>query len=754
MTTLGKYEVLAEIAAGSMGVIYRGRDPMLDREVALKTIAGTGGLDPELKERFYREARAGARLHHPNVITIYDLGEQEGLVFIALELLSGSDLRQIISARREFPVAQKIDIIIAICDGLHHAHQHGIIHRDIKPSNIFLTDRGVPKILDFGVARLSASKLTVVGRVLGTPFYMAPEQIMGEPCDARSDQFSLALVTFEFLTWAHPFAGDSIPKRIVSDNPDSLLALEPDMPPELDAILAKALAKDPAARYQTVDQFGQALRSLLRDPRPVPVPETATPPQPPMPAAPPPTEPPLQYGNTEFKMSAILMALQKFDEAMERRDLATAGAALATVEKLAKADDRFATAARESRARLSELEASMPPVVKAAPPPPPPAAKPAATAPSVGPPVAQPPAAAPPSPPPAPVSAAAPEPPPPQPAAPQHPLDEATSIFHIPVLSVTPPPKTASVPAGQQPPVQPAPAEPRTAVAAPPAPPRQIQSPPQPAPTPRVMPSRPPAPVAAKSNRATLIIASAAIIFLAVVIAAWFTLRPRAAELVPAAAAAQVTAAQSAVMSAPSDSSDAVVKLKKGDTVNVIRPPRSLSQEWTEVQYVAGNRVYAAGAIKTGDLGNWSSTKPETALYLVELYAPPEGAGESDLRQYAQRLGTWIQRYGNAPQRADAQAELNKTNAALANLAGASAAAPASAAPAANAPPAPQTAPPAGAIRFDAEAALARAEQLWVDGDYDKAERALKRILQQKPGFPAAQQLLQKVQKARQLEGK
>src|ERR1700683_2092523 len=156
MTTLGKYEVIAEIGTGSMGVIYRARDPILDREVALKTIAGTGGLDPELKERFYREARAGARLHHPNVVTVFELGEHEGMLFIALELLSGSDLRQFISERRQLPVLEKIELMAAVCDGLQHAHDEGIVHRDIKPSNIFLTNGGVAKILDFGVSRLSA----------------------------------------------------------------------------------------------------------------------------------------------------------------------------------------------------------------------------------------------------------------------------------------------------------------------------------------------------------------------------------------------------------------------------------------------------------------------------------------------------------------------------------------------------------------------------------------------------------------------
>src|SRR5262249_27045538 len=152
----------------------------------------------------------------------------DGLVYMALELLSGCDLRQFIAQRRTLPLDQKIAIIAAVCDGLHHAHQNGIVHRDIKPSNIFLTNDNVPKVLDFGVAPLSASKLTVVGRVLGTPFYMAPEQIMGQPCDARSDLFSVAIVSYEFLVYAHPFAGDSIPKRIISDNPDSLLSHDPD----------------------------------------------------------------------------------------------------------------------------------------------------------------------------------------------------------------------------------------------------------------------------------------------------------------------------------------------------------------------------------------------------------------------------------------------------------------------------------------------------------------------------------------------
>ena len=440
MTKLGKYEVLAELATGSMGVLYRARDTILDREVALKTILGTGGLDAELKERFYREARASARLHHPNVITVYELGEHEGLVFIALELLSGCDLRQFIARRLSLAALEKIAIMAAVCDGLHHAHQHGITHRDIKPSNIFLTDTNVPKILDFGVARLSASKLTVVGRVLGTPFYMAPEQIMGQPCDARSDLFALGIVTFEFLTFAHPFAGDSIPKRIINDNPDSVVERNPDVPPALDAILRKALARDPDQRYQSAEEFGRALREAARESEPAPpksrVPEALKP------AAPPPVQP--KYANTEHKMQAILMALQGFDEAMEQRNLAVAREALNTVEALAKLDDRFATAAKESRTRLQELEASMPPEPPAPAPPrrtstPAPVPTPVRHEP---PPRTLPPASGPPEPtPPAPGARTTM---PPAPAASS--TDDATSMFHIPDLPVAPPRAPTSPP--------------------------------------------------------------------------------------------------------------------------------------------------------------------------------------------------------------------------------------------------------------------------------------------------------------------
>jgi eukaryotic-like serine/threonine-protein kinase len=743
MKTLGKYEVLAELATGSMGVIYRGRDTMLDREVALKTIAGTGNLDPELKERFYREARAGAKLHHPNVITVYELGDQDGLVFIALELLSGSDLRHFIAERRQLPAEQKAGIVAAVCDGLHHAHQHGIVHRDIKPSNVFLTDRNVPKILDFGVARLSASKLTVVGRVLGTPFYMAPEQIMGQPCDERSDLFSLAIVGFELLTFCHPFAG-SIPKRILNEPPDSLVARDPELPPALEPVFVKALAKDPAQRYQTVEEFGQALREAAREgwgspataatrpPVPRATPDPADAPAPAAPATPEPAIP--QFANTEYKMSAILFALQQFDEAMDGRNAAQARTALATVEALAKVDDRFATAARESRTRLQELEASLPPEPEPAPPapvytPPPivetpgPAPVPPAPAPRTTPPPVQTMLAAPPVPAPEPEVS----------AAPAAPVDDATSMFGVPpslrrkAPPVAPPEHRPTVI-----PTPPAPVPPRT-------------------PAPEVTP--PPAAQPAAQNRTVIIVAAAGGALILIAVMVWLIARGGGSVApAPALATARVAAAQTDIRRDPSDSADVVATLKKGDPVNVIRPPRSRSQEWTEVQYVAGKTVSRAGAMHTADLDHWSSTKPDIALYLVEMYAPGPGAGDAELREYAQKLSTFLKQFSGTPQQAEARAELDKINAALDRTAAPPPpptrtkplSAPSSAAPAP---------PPKSEPAFNADDELKRAAQAWEKGDYDQAERILKHILQQRPDLASARIMLQRVQRAKLLEG-
>jgi serine/threonine protein kinase len=223
MAVIGKYELLSEMGAGAMGIVYRARDRVLDREVALKVMRPETQMHEEAAERFRREARACARLHHPNLVTVYDLGEAEdGVTFIAMELLEGVDFRTAVKQKAQLPMALKIDLIAQICEGLGHAHRHGIVHRDIKPSNLFLHLEKYAKILDFGIARL-----------------------------------------FVFLTGVHPFQAPFIPKRIVNDEPDRLRTIDSRFSVELEEALSKALAKDPNERFQTGEEFASTLRGIL-----------------------------------------------------------------------------------------------------------------------------------------------------------------------------------------------------------------------------------------------------------------------------------------------------------------------------------------------------------------------------------------------------------------------------------------------------------------------------------------------------------
>lgn len=264
-STLGRYELHELVGKGSMGTVYHGRDAVLDREVAIKMMRTGPHVDPEIKERFYREARACARLQHPNIVTVYDLGEYEGIAYIAMELLVGVDWRVLVKEKRVVPATQKLEFMAQVCDGLAHAHRNTVVHRDIKPSNLFVHHGGQVKILDFGLARLPTSNLTLTGRVLGTPNYMAPEQILGQPCDARSDLFSAAIVFFEFLTGTHPFRGELIPRRIVDGEPERLSEISPSMPDSLVDVFARALANPPACRYQDATQFAADLRAAARE---------------------------------------------------------------------------------------------------------------------------------------------------------------------------------------------------------------------------------------------------------------------------------------------------------------------------------------------------------------------------------------------------------------------------------------------------------------------------------------------------------
>jgi serine/threonine protein kinase len=264
MTVLGKYELLSQLGAGSGGIVYRARDTVLGRIVALKVMPPESELNEEAAERFRREARTCAQLNHPSIVTVYDLGEVPGSgIYIAMELLDGADWR---TAMKTVPLTlgQKIGLIADVCDGLGHAHHHGIVHRDVKPSNLFLHLKTQAKILDFGVARMVASSLTRTGKILGTPNYMAPEQITGQKCDSRSDLFSAGVVAFLFLTGCHPFQAPFIPKRIVTGEPDRLRDIDPTLPVELDSFLHQALAKNPDDRLQTGEAFASALRAVLQ----------------------------------------------------------------------------------------------------------------------------------------------------------------------------------------------------------------------------------------------------------------------------------------------------------------------------------------------------------------------------------------------------------------------------------------------------------------------------------------------------------
>jgi serine/threonine-protein kinase len=272
LTKLGKYEITGELGRGAMGVVYRGEDPRLGRPVALKTTTTEVANSPDLLKRFYREGQAAAKLSHPNIVTIYEIDEANGIPFIAMEFLEGENLQKIISERRELLILRKLQITIDTCRGLHYAHQHGVVHRDIKPGNIVVLTNGQIKIVDFGIARVGVSSMTMTGQVLGTVMYMSPEQVQGHKVDARSDVFSLGIVLYELLTYQKPFTGEDVPTiffKILNDPPEPITTYLPQCPAELEQIVQRALAKDRNQRYQSTEDMAFDLQriadSLKRD---------------------------------------------------------------------------------------------------------------------------------------------------------------------------------------------------------------------------------------------------------------------------------------------------------------------------------------------------------------------------------------------------------------------------------------------------------------------------------------------------------
>ncbi|MBP6702189.1 MAG: protein kinase [Vicinamibacteria bacterium] len=263
---IGKYDIIKPLGKGAMGIVYLAKDSMLDREVALKVMVSNIADDPELKMRFEREAKAVAKLSHPNVVNVFDLGyHTDGSPYMAMELLRGDDLQKTLRLG-PMPLERKVSIIVQVLVGLAHAHQAGIVHRDIKPANIFIGNDGAVKIMDFGVARLTTASVTGTGAIVGTADYMSPEQVKGARVDGRSDLFSVGCMFYEMLVGKRPFHAENLMAiffKITHDDPN-WNAIPPG--PEYDAltpILSKALAKDLGQRYENATQFALALRDYL-----------------------------------------------------------------------------------------------------------------------------------------------------------------------------------------------------------------------------------------------------------------------------------------------------------------------------------------------------------------------------------------------------------------------------------------------------------------------------------------------------------
>jgi serine/threonine protein kinase len=266
--TLGRYEIRGEIGRGNMGVVYRAHDPVIDRPIALKTVVLPDSISEAERatflKRFFQEARTAGKLIHPNVVVTYDAATDEitGTPFIAMELVDGEPLNVRLQKEGRVDWRQAIDWVISLSQALHHAHREGIVHRDIKPANIMMTRQGVPKITDFGIAKISTSNLTQTGVVIGTPAFMSPEQLRGDALDGRSDLFSLGALLYNLVTGQRPFEGlelAAIASQVLHKNPRPPSEIVSGVPAALDDVVARALMKSVEERYPTGDEFAEDL---------------------------------------------------------------------------------------------------------------------------------------------------------------------------------------------------------------------------------------------------------------------------------------------------------------------------------------------------------------------------------------------------------------------------------------------------------------------------------------------------------------
>jgi len=267
-TKIGRYKILGELGRGAMGIVYKAEDPNLDRTVALKTIIVEADDATEYRKRFMMEAKAAGKLNHPHVVTTFDCGEHDGMAYLAMELVDGTDLRTRLT-KEGVTALEAAEIVRQVAEGLAYAHERGVVHRDIKPANIMLDAQGRAKIMDFGLARMRlADHKTTTGMVLGTPRYMSPEQIAGQPVDARSDIFSLGIVLYEALTGTRLYTGEGIEQvqhSIMNVDPVPPTRVVPGLPAMLDFVVARALKKDPAVRYQDARELAADLTTCLAE---------------------------------------------------------------------------------------------------------------------------------------------------------------------------------------------------------------------------------------------------------------------------------------------------------------------------------------------------------------------------------------------------------------------------------------------------------------------------------------------------------
>lgn len=260
---IGRYEIIDRVGRGAMGVLYRGRDPVLEREVAIKVMSADFLSDEQARPRFYREARAAAKLQHRNIVTVFEFAEDGDTPYIVMEFLRGQSLADCIKNHALLDLDRKIDIVVQLCTGLQFAHEQGVVHRDVKPANIWLLEDAGVKLLDFGIAKIGSSTFTMHGDVMGSASYMSPEQISGKVVDGRSDVFAAGVVLYELLSGRKPFEGDSATAtimKIMDEEPPGIETVVSDIPPALVSALHRALEKDPDRRYATAGDFAAELR--------------------------------------------------------------------------------------------------------------------------------------------------------------------------------------------------------------------------------------------------------------------------------------------------------------------------------------------------------------------------------------------------------------------------------------------------------------------------------------------------------------